>query len=59
MKNTFADYFSVARLKNQKLVFTSMQPEVEKQFQQLWEKQTNCPIPTKGKDDSFFAHHLV
>lgn len=42
--DTFADYFSVARLKNQKLVFTSMQPEVEKQFQQLWEKQTNCPI---------------
>lgn len=42
--DTFADYFSVARLKKQKLVFTSMQPEVEKQFQQLWEKQTNCPI---------------
>ena len=42
--DTFADYFSVARLKNQKLVFTSMQPEVEKQFQQLWEKQPNCPI---------------
>lgn len=42
--DTFADYFSVARLKNQKLVFTCMQPEVEKQFQQLWEKQTNCPI---------------
>ena len=42
--DTFADYFSVARLKNKKLVFTSMQPEVEKQFQQLWEKQTNCPI---------------
>lgn len=35
----FADYFSVAALNNQQLIFTSMQPEVEKQFQQLWEKQ--------------------
>ena len=42
--DTFADYFSVARLKKQQLVFTSMQPEVEKQFQQLWEKRANCPI---------------
>ena len=35
----FADYFSVAALNNQQLIFTSMQPEVEKQFQQLWKKQ--------------------
>lgn len=35
----FADYFSVAAWNNQQLIFTSMQPEVEKQFQQLWEKQ--------------------
>lgn len=35
----FADYFSVAALNNQQLIFTSMQLEVEKQFQQLWEKQ--------------------
>lgn len=35
----FADHFSVAALNNQQLIFTSMQPEVEKQFQQLWEKQ--------------------
>ncbi|MGX7231007.1 SulP family inorganic anion transporter [Enterococcus pseudoavium] len=42
--DTFADYFSVARLTKQELVFTSMQPEVEKQFQQLWEKQNDCPI---------------
>ncbi|MFC4771785.1 SulP family inorganic anion transporter [Enterococcus hermanniensis] len=35
----FADYFSVAALNNQQLVFTSMQPEVAKQFQQLWDKQ--------------------
>ncbi|MDT2753559.1 SulP family inorganic anion transporter [Enterococcus pseudoavium] len=42
--DTFADYFSIARLKKQELVFTSMQPEVEKQFQQLWEKQNDCPI---------------
>ncbi len=43
-RDTFADYFSVAALNNQKLIFTSMQPEVEKQFQQLWDKQAHCPI---------------
>ena len=43
-QDTFADYFSVAALNNQKLIFTSMQPEVEKQFQQLWDKQVHRPI---------------
>lgn len=43
-RDTFADYFSVAALNNQKLIFTSMQPEVEKQFQQLWDKQVHRPI---------------
>lgn len=43
-RDTFADYFSVASLNKQKLIFTSMQPEVEKQFQQLWDKQDHCPI---------------
>ncbi|MDT2675219.1 SulP family inorganic anion transporter [Enterococcus dongliensis] len=42
--DTFADYFSIAALHEQKLVFTSMQPEVEKQFQQLWKKQEDRPI---------------
>lgn len=42
--DTFADYFSVAALNEQKLVFTSMQPDVEKQFQQLWDNQVHCPI---------------
>lgn len=42
--DTFSDYFSIATLTNQKLIFTSMQPEVEKQFQQLWDKQAYCPI---------------
>lgn len=42
--DTFADYFSIAALNEQKLVFTSMQPDVEKQFQQLWDNQVHCPI---------------
>lgn len=42
--DTFADYFSMATVKKQKLVFTSMQPEVEIQFQQLWEKHESRPV---------------
>ena len=42
--DTFTDYFSVAARNEQKLVFTSMQPDVEKQFQQLWDNQVHCPI---------------
>ena len=43
-QDTFPDYFSVAALNNQKLIFTSMQPEVEKQIQKLWDKQVHRPI---------------
>lgn len=42
-RDIFADYFSTAVINNQKLIFTSMQPEVEKQFNQLWDEQTDCP----------------
>ncbi|MBO0452090.1 SulP family inorganic anion transporter [Candidatus Enterococcus murrayae] len=42
-RDIFADYFSTAAINNQKLIFTSMQPEVEKQFNQLWDEQTDCP----------------
>lgn len=42
-RDIFADYFSVAEVNKQKLIFTAMQPEVEKQFNQLWAEQSNCP----------------
>lgn len=42
--DSFNDYFSVAALNQQKLIFTSMQPEVEKQFNRLWEKREHTPI---------------
>lgn len=42
--DSFNDYFSIAALNQQKLIFTSMQPEVEKQFNRLWEKREHSPI---------------
>ncbi|MGM0173517.1 SulP family inorganic anion transporter [Enterococcus sp. DIV0800] len=42
--DSFNDYFSIATLNQQKLIFTSMQPEVEKQFNRLWEKREHSPI---------------
>lgn len=42
--DSFNDYFSIATLNQQKLILTSMQPEVEKQFNRLWEKREHSPI---------------
>lgn len=42
--DTFDDYFAVAAVKKQQLIFTSMQPEVEKQLQQLWQERKQQPL---------------
>lgn len=37
--DVFADYAAVARYQKQELIFTSMQPEVARQFEQLWNEE--------------------
>ena len=43
-RDIFADYLSVARLNDQRVIFTSMQPEVKAQLKQIWEKDAHSPV---------------